>query len=75
MSYEGHPCCSVSQRVGRRKSVESGGGLAYSSSAAFVQVKNGRQVAAAPGPAQIENLPDPCASALNIPKARSKHFL
>jgi len=36
-----------------------------------MQVKNGRQLpAASPGPAQLEDLPDPCASALNIPKVR-----
>ena len=33
-----------------------------------VQVKNSGRLPAAPGPARMEDLPDPCASALNIPK-------
>ena len=40
-----------------------------------MQVKNGRQAPAAPGPTQMKDLPDPCASALNIPKARPLHLL
>ena len=35
-----------------------------------LQVKNGLPLSAtAPGPSQLKDLPDPCASALSIPKA------
>ena len=42
------------------------------SNAYLMQVKNGLPLAAtAPGPSQLKDLPDPCASALSIPKASS----
>ena len=40
------------------------------SSSSSLQVKNGLPLSAkAPGPSQLKDLPDPCASALSIPKA------
>ena len=46
------------------------------SNAYLMQVKNGLPLAAtAPGPSQLKDLPDPCASALSIPKASCTGYL